>query len=216
MTDPQLTLIAVLLDRSGSMEAIKSDTEGGFDAFVREQRTQPGEARVTLAQFDTEYEVVYANRPIADVPPLVLQPRGGTALLDGIGRLVTDVGAELAGQAEAERPGHVIVVVMTDGYENSSREWTLEAVRAVIERQERDYSWDFVFLGANIDAVAVGQGLGFAADRSLTYAATDGGVASAMESTTSYVSRRRAAPVAASVPGFSDADRAGAARGGRR
>ena len=215
MTDSQRTLIAVLLDRSGSMESIKTDTEGGFDAFIWEQRTQPEEARVTLAQFDTEYEVVYSNRPIDDVPSLVLQPRGRTALLDGIGRLVTDVGAELADLAEAERPGHVIVVVMTDGYENASREWTLQAVRAVIARQERDYSWDFVFLGANIDAVAVGQGLGFAADKSLTYATTDGGVASAMASTTSYVSRRRAAPVAAPVAGFSDADRAGA-RGDRR
>jgi hypothetical protein len=210
MTDPQRTLIAVLLDRSGSMESIKSDTEGGFNAFIGEQRTQPGEARVTLAQFNTEYDVVYANRPIADVPPLALQPRGGTALLDGIGRLITDVGAELAAQAEDERPGHVIIVVMTDGYENSSREWTLKAVSAVIKRQEREYSWDFVFLGANIDAVAVGQGLGFAADKSLTYAATEGGVASAMASTTSYVSRKRAAPLAAEVPGFSDDDRAGA------
>ena len=215
MTDSQRTLIAVLLDRSGSMESIKTDTEGGFNAFMGEQRAQPGEARVTLAQFDTEYDVVYANRPIADVPPLALQPRGATALLDGIGRLVTDVGAELAAQADAERPGHVIVVVMTDGYENSSVEWTLDAVRAAIERQERDYSWDFVFLGANIDAVAVGRGMGFAADKSLTYAASDGGVASAMASTTSYVSRKRAAPVAATVAGFSDEDRAGA-RGDRR
>ena len=215
MPDPQRTLIAVLLDRSGSMEAIKSDTEGGFNAFIGEQRTQPGEARVMLAQFHTRYDVVYANRPIADVPPLALQPRGGTALLDGVGRLITDVGAELAAQDEAERPGHVIVVVMTDGYENSSVEWTLDAVSAVIKRQEREYSWDFVFLGANIDAVAVGQGMGFAADKSLTYAATGGGVASAMSSTTAYVSRKRSAPQAAPVLGFSDEDRAGA-RGTQR
>jgi hypothetical protein len=210
VTNPQRTLIAVLLDRSGSMQSIKSDTEGGFNAFIAEQAKEPGEATVTLAQFDTEYEVVYANRPIADVPPLQLQPRSMTALLDALGRLVTDVGSELAALPEVERPGHVIVVVMTDGLENSSVEWTAEAVNAVITRQEGQYAWDFVFLGANMDAVTVGQQLGFASDKSLTYAPTDAGVAYAMASTNSYVSRKRAAAPEASVPGFSDEDRVGA------
>ncbi len=94
MTNPQRTLIAALLDRSGSMQSIKSDTEGGFNALIASQRTEPGEATVTLAQFDTEYEVVYANRPIADVPQLELEPRSMTALYDALGRLITDVGAE--------------------------------------------------------------------------------------------------------------------------
>lgn len=215
MTDPQRTLIAVLLDRSGSMESIKSDTEGGFDAFIAEQSRQPGHATVTLAQFDTEYEVVYANRPIDDVPPLQLQPRGMTALYDGVGRLITDVGAELARLPEAERPGHVIVVVLTDGHENSSVEWTHEAVGAAIKRQESEFSWYFVFLGANMDAVAVGARMGFAPDRSMTYDASDVGVVSAMASATGYVSRQRRAAAGSAVPGFSDADRA-AAKGGRR
>jgi hypothetical protein len=215
LTDSQRTLIAVLLDRSGSMESIKSDTEGGFNAFVQEQAKQPGEATVTLAQFDTEYEVVYANRAIADVGPLQLQPRGGTALYDAVGRLITDVGAELAARPEAERPGHVIVVVLTDGHENSSREWTGQAVSAVIKRQESEYSWDFVFLGANMDAVAVGQQMGFAADKSLTYDASPDGVAAAVGSASSYVSRKRAAAPAAMVVGFSDEDRS-SARGGQR
>jgi hypothetical protein len=215
VTDPQRTLIAVLLDRSGSMESIKSDTEGGFNAFIAEQAKGPGEAAVTLARFDTEYEVVYANRPIADVPRLELQPRGATALYDGVGRLITDVGAELAARPEAERPGNVIVVVMTDGQENSSIEWTHEAVGAAIRRQETEYAWDFVFLGANMDAVAVGQRMGFSAGKSMTYDATPDGVAAAVSSTSAYVSRRRAAAPAAMVPGFSDEDRAGA-RGGRR
>jgi hypothetical protein len=215
VTDPQRTLIAVLLDRSGSMESIKSDTEGGFNAFIADQAKEPGEAAVTLAQFDTEYEVVYANRPIADVPRLELQPRGGTALYDGVGRLITDVGAELAARPEAERPGRVIVVVMTDGHENSSVEWTHEAVSAAIKRQEGEYSWDFVFLGANMDAVAVGARMGFATDRSMTYDANADGVAAAVASTSAYVSRRRAAAPAAMVDGFSDEDRADA-RGGRR
>ncbi len=214
MTDPRRALIAVLLDRSGSMESIKSDTEGGFNAFIAGQRNDPLDVRVTLAQFDTEYDVVYANRTVADVPALDLQPRGGTALYDAIGKLITDVGAELAALAEDDRPSRVTVVVLTDGHENSSREWTHDAVSAAIGRQERDYAWDFVFLGANMDAVAIGAQLGFAADKSMTYAADADGVGNAWAATTSYVARRNAAPVGASVPGFSDAERA-AAEGSR-
>jgi hypothetical protein len=106
------------------MQSIREDTVGGFDAFIAEQREQPGECRVTLAQFDDQYELVYADRPIQEVPGLVLQPRGTTALLDAIGRLVTDAGAGLAALPEAERPGTVIVGIMTDGHENASKEWT--------------------------------------------------------------------------------------------
>lgn len=210
MTDPKRSLIAVLLDRSGSMESIKSDTEGGFKAFMDEQRTQALDIRVTLAQFDTEYDVVYANRPIGEVPALVLQPRGGTALYDAVGKLITDVGAELDALPEHERPGNVVVVVLTDGHENSSREWTHDAVSAAIRRQERDYSWDFVFLGANMDAVAIGERMGFAPDKSMTYKADGDGVASAMKSASSYVGRRLAAPASMPVRGFSDAERAAA------
>jgi hypothetical protein len=215
MTDPRKALIAVLLDRSGSMESIKSDTEGGFNAFIAEQHKQPGEVNVTLAQFDTEYEVVYANKSVGDVPRLDLQPRGGTALYDSLGRLITDVGAGLAATQEDDRPGKVIVVVMTDGHENSSTEWTHDAVSSVIRRQERDYSWEFVFLGANMDAVAIGQQLGFAADRSMTYATTGAGVASAFAANSDLVSRLRAAPAGKRADGFSDAERA-AAKGERR
>ena len=115
MTDQTLTHLYFLLDRSGSMQSIKSDTEGGFAAFVEEQRTAPGRCRVTLAQFDDRYEEVYADRDVADVRPLDLQPRGRTALLDAMGRLVTDAGERLAALPEQERPGTVIVAVMTDG-----------------------------------------------------------------------------------------------------
>jgi hypothetical protein len=212
MTDPRKALIAVLLDRSGSMEAIKSDTEGGFNAFIDDQRKQPGEARVTLAQFDTEYDVVYANRRIADVGRLALQPRGATALYDSLGRLITDVGAELAATPEDDRPGKVIVLVMTDGHENSSHEWTHEAVSKVIKRQERDYAWEFIFLGANMDAVAIGQQLGFAADRSLTYATTASGVGSSWESNSRLVSRMRSAPARQRADGYSEDERRAAQR----
>jgi hypothetical protein len=212
MTDSQRTLIAVLLDRSGSMESVKSDTEGGFNAFIDTQRAEPGDARVTLAQFDTQYEVVYTNWPIGDVPRLDLQPRGGTALYDALGRLITDVGAELAALPEGERPGTVVVVVLTDGHENSSHEWTHDAVGAAIRRQEDEYAWNFLFLGANMDAVQIGTALGIQADRSMTWDTTGGGVVNAMASAGAFVARKRSAPVGAAVEGFSEADRT-AARG---
>ena len=115
MTDPNLTHLYFLLDRSGSMQSIRDDTIGGFNAFIADQRQHPGDCRVTLAQFDDRYEVVYTDRPIADVPALDLHPRGTTALLDAIGRLVTDAGASLASLPEDKRPGTVIVGIMIAG-----------------------------------------------------------------------------------------------------
>lgn len=208
MTNPDVTLVAALLDRSGSMQSIVDDMRGGFDAFIAHERTQPGTTIVTLAQFDDRYELVYANRPIADVPPLDLQPRGMTALLDGIGRFVTEVGAGLAALAEDRRPGTVTVIVMTDGHENSSREWTKDTVRELISQQEGTYDWDFVFLGANMDAVDAGADIGFAPGKSLTYDAQAAGVAGAFASVSSYQARRRmASPAAAKANVFEDAER---------
>ena len=191
MTNPDLTHLYFLLDRSGSMQSIREDTIGGFDAFIADQRTQPGECRVTLAQFDDRYEEVYADRPVAEVPGLELHPRGTTALLDAIGRLVTDAGARLAALPEAERPGTVIVGIMTDGHENASREWTHPAVRALIEQQTQTYGWEFLYMGADQDAIEVGTGLGVPAARSMTY--TRGSSVAAMASTSAVIGRVRAA-----------------------
>ncbi|MBF6332773.1 vWA domain-containing protein [Nocardia transvalensis] len=206
MTDSDLTLIAVLLDRSGSMQSIKSDTEGGFAAFLEQQREVPKRIEVTLAQFDTEYELVYANRPIAEVPPLNLQPRGMTALYDAVGRLVTDIGSELAARPENARPGTVIVVVLTDGHENSSREWTHSAVKSLITQQQDVYSWNFLFLGANMDAVAIGSEMGFDPRQSITYAAAPGGVRGVFRAAAGNAARmqtRASGPI-----GFTDDERA--------
>lgn len=213
MTNAELTLLAVLLDRSGSMQSIKSDTDGGFDAYIEEQRALPGSTRVTLAQFDTEYECLYADLPIERVPALDLRPRGGTALYDAVGKLVTEVGESLADRPENERPGTVIVVVLTDGHENSSREWTHEAVRALITQQQEVYSWDFLFLGANMDAVRIGSQMGFDPRRSITYTAAPAGVAGAFRAGAAYSARRRTAPAAAWDGGFSDEERAAAQPG---
>lgn len=207
MTNPDLTTIAVLLDRSGSMQTIKSDTEGGLAAYFEEQRKVDRTVRVTLAQFDTDYESVYSNVPIDEVPAPVLQPRGGTALYDAIGKLITDLGAELAARPEDERPGTVIVVVLTDGHENSSREWTHAAVRSLIEQQQNVYSWDFLFLGANMDAVAIGSGLGFAPQQSITYGAAPSGVAGVFRAAGAYSRRLQAPSGSARATGFTDEER---------
>lgn len=169
MTRADLTHLYFLLDRSGSMQSIKTDTEGGFAAFVEEQRKTPGDCRVTLAQFDNVYDVVYSDRPLADVPPLHLQPRGSTALLDAMGRLITSAGAELVALPEDQRPGTVLVAVMTDGYENASQEWTHPAIKSLVEQQTKDYSWQFLYMGADQDAIEVGVSLGVSAAASVTY-----------------------------------------------
>jgi hypothetical protein len=216
MTDPHLTHLYFLLDRSGSMQSIKGDTEGGFDAFIAEQLSQPGECRVTLSQFDDTYEEVYADRPVADVPPLALHPRGTTALLDSIGRLIGDAGARLAALPEERCPGMVIVGIMTDGHENASRELTHAQVKALIERQTRDYAWQFLYLGADQDAIEVGASIGVAPTNSMTYGR--GRVAQAMAATSRNIGRTRSAVASGATPAeaalhiaFDDEQRAAAA-----
>ncbi len=208
MTNTDITLIAALLDRSGSMQSIAGDIRGGFDAYIAKENTGPGTTLVTLAQFDHEYEVVYQNLDTGTVGPLVLEPRGRTALLDSIGRFITEVGAGLAALPENDRPGDVTVLVMTDGLENASREWTIDAVRALISQQETGYAWDFVFLGANMDAVEVGTTLGFAPGKSLTWDPSEEGVDGAFAAVAGYSERKRSrgvAPAASIV--FEDSER---------
>jgi hypothetical protein len=209
MTRSDLTHIYFLLDRSGSMQSIKTDTEGGFAAFIEEQRKAPGECRVTLAQFDNEYDVVYADRPLADVPALDLQPRGSTALLDAMGRAVTEAGARLAGLPEDQRPGTVIVAIMTDGMENASKEWTHAAIKALVTQQSGQWGWQFMYMGADQDAIEVGAQLGVARDHSVTYGRTKS--AAAMSSASGKIAKLRAARVhapAAPMEAFTDAERA--------
>ena len=201
MTDANYTHIAFLLDRSGSMQRIKADTEGGFDAFIDGQRKQPGRCTVTLAQFDTEYEIVHQGVDIGSVGPLTLAPRGSTALLDSIGRLIVETGEYLAGLSEDARPGTVIVGIMTDGLENASHEWTRPAIKALIEDQEGKYGWTFSYMGANQDAIEVGTSLGVSADRSLTYGTAPGQAAAAFAAyTDSSVALRSAVAGGAPMP----------------
>ena len=169
MTDSTKTLIAALLDRSGSMAASKAATEDGWRELIADQRGEPGVCEVMLAQFDTEYEVLYPPTPIASVPEFVVVPRGQTALLDATGRLITEVGQMLAAQPEDQRPGRVICLIMTDGCENASRQWTLDRVKTLITQQQKTYGWEFIFLGANIDAVGVAVAMGMERRKAMVY-----------------------------------------------
>lgn len=201
MTNKDLTLIAALLDRSGSMQDCKRATETGFDELIAKQRTEPGSAIVTLSMFDDVYENVYANIPINDVVPLQLEPRNMTAMLDATGTFITEVGGQLAAIPEDQRPGTVVCLIMTDGFENASKEWTWAAVEDLITQQREKYNWKFIFLGANIDAEAVGARMGVPLGNAMTYD-TDL-VEEAMVSTARAMSSARAC-----VPmGFTDEER---------
>jgi hypothetical protein len=208
MPNQTLTQLVFLLDRSGSMQSIKSDIIGGFDAFIAEQREGEGLCTATLAQFDDEYEVVYRGIAIEQVPPLALFPRGRTALHDSMGKLITETAAEINAQAEADRPGTVIVGIMTDGLENASREWQQTAIKALVEQQTNDHGWEFFYMGADQDAVEVGTGLGVKAEQAITYAR--GKSHEALKTVSSNVRGYRDARLvdpAAGMPAFTAAQR---------
>ena len=165
-----LTDITLVVDRSGSMQEIRSDAEGGVNAFVEKQAKEPGAATLTLVQFDTEYEFLYKGVPISQVPKYELVPRGGTALLDAVGRAINETGERLGKMADADRPGLVIFVVMTDGQENSSKEFSKTRIKEMIQHQQLTYSWQFTFLGADQDAFAEASAMGMDAAGAANFA----------------------------------------------
>ncbi len=184
-----LTDITLVVDRSGSMEAIRADAEGGVNTFLTDQAAQPGDALVTLVQFDTRYEFAHRGVPVKEVPRYQLIPRGGTALLDAVGRAINETGERLSKMAEADRPGLVVFVVMTDGQENSSQEFTKASIKKMIEHQQTVYNWQFTFLGANQDAFAEAGSMGMAAAGIANFS-TDK-VAAAYQATSAKVARMR-------------------------
>jgi hypothetical protein len=173
------SLIVVVLDRSGSMESIRDDTIGGFNAFLGEQRKVEGECRLTLAQFDTDYELVHHNKPLAEIPALTREtfvPRGGTALLDAIGRTLNTVETDILElEKQGAKPDKVYFLVITDGEENSSHEYSRDGdhgrpgVFKMIADRRNNSAWEFIFLAANQDAIQAGTSYGFAAGSSIDY-----------------------------------------------
>lgn len=172
------TEIIGILDRSGSMASTVDDAIGGWNTFIAEQQAVEGEARVSLVLFDNQYEVVYAGKPIAEVVELTRQtfvPRGSTALLDAIGRSVSEQGARIAGEGWADK---TIVCILTDGQENSSREFSAEKVKALVTEHEAK-DWAFVYLAANQDAFATGAGLGISTAHTRGYVSDAAGTSKA-------------------------------------
>lgn len=180
------TKIVFVVDRSGSMAGIANDVIGGYNKFIADQKAlKHGTCDVSFYQFDTLYEAVYENTPIDFVKDLdnkTFVPRSCTALLDAVGNTIKNVGSHLAKLQESERPDKVLVVIITDGEENSSHTYTWNQIKKDVEHQTNVYKWQFTYIGANQDAWQVGANLGIAKGASLTYAANDIGTTSAFAS----------------------------------
>lgn len=174
-----LTEIVFLLDRSGSMAGLENDTINGFDAFIEKQRHANGTTLVTAVLFDHEYQLLWDGISAADarLTSNEYYVRGSTALLDAVGKTILDVGRRLAMLPKGERADKVIFVITTDGLENSSREFTYQKVKQLINHQQQKYGWDFIFLGANIDIAKEADSLGINQDDAFKFQSTEAGIA---------------------------------------
>ena len=211
--------IALILDRSGSMSSIAEATVEGVNAFLTEQKNSPTEVSLRFVQFDDVYEEVYDGK--IDQAPLLtvvkpkaenqrqFLPRGRTALLDAIGQTVTDVGAQLAELPEEERPAKVVVVIMTDGHENSSEKFTRSQIATLIQQQRDVYKWEFQYLGANQDAIEEAAKYNIPAKNAVRYFASSSGTRSVMASVTRNV-RNYGVTGQSTTMNFADTDRAAA------
>lgn len=213
MTDQNLTEMVFILDRSGSMAKLIDESIGGFNSLIEHQieSDKPDGLRsnITLAIFDTEYDLLYDAIDISKVEKLTKDKffaRGGTALLDAIGRTVNSVGARLARLPEDQRPGQVIVTIMTDGQENSSREFAKSQIKAMIETQTNEFSWIFNYLGANQDSFTEAGALGIAAFNVSNYHASAVGTQASFGSVSLRVnSMKRGRAVASATAAYAQA-----------
>lgn len=167
-----LTELVFILDRSGSMRGLENDTIGGFNAMLEKQKKQEGDAHITTVLFDDKYEQIHDRFPINQVKDLTSEDyyvRGCTALLDAIGRTIHQMALLQKHLPEEERAEKVIFVITTDGLENASREYSRSQIKQRIEYEKEKYGWEFLFLGANMDAVKEAGSFGISADRSVTF-----------------------------------------------
>ena len=167
-----LTEIVFILDRSGSMAGLEKDTIGGFNAMIEKQRKEPGEAYISAVLFDNTSTVIHDRVSLSKVPVLTEQDyyvRGCTALLDAVGSAIHHIGNVHKYAREEDRPERTLFVITTDGMENASRRYTYDKVRAMIQHQKDTYDWEFLFLGANIDAAREAARFGITPDRAANY-----------------------------------------------
>ncbi|HCX64549.1 MAG TPA: hypothetical protein DHN33_05000 [Eubacteriaceae bacterium] len=191
--DANRTEIIFLLDRSGSMGGLEDDTINGYNTFLQKQSKLKGETLVTTVLFDHQYEVlcdgVEAQKALLTEESYYV--RGGTALLDAVGKTILEVGHRLSKEEEEKRPGKVIFVITTDGMENSSVEFTYKKVKELITHQQEKYHWTFLFLGANIDVAEEGGNMGLRSDSVFEYEATPEGVSKMYEVASEAVYQNR-------------------------
>ncbi len=167
-----LTELVFILDRSGSMAGLESDTIGGFNSMLKKQKDEPGEAVVTTVLFDDKYELLHDRIDIKGIKPITEKEyfvRGSTALLDAIGNTISKIANVQKQTSEEHRADKVMFVITTDGMENASREYTFEKIRGMVENQKKMYGWEFIFLGANIDAISTAASFGIGADRAANF-----------------------------------------------
>jgi len=179
--------LVFIMDRSGSMSSIASDMEGAMKDVITKQKKRKGDVLVTYVRFDDEYEEVFYEKSISEIDGFKLAPRNMTALLDAIGKTVNTVERRFNQKDEEDQPGRVLFVIVTDGGENASKEFSRPQVFEMIEKIKRDYDWGFTFIGANQDAIGTGNGLGISRGSSVNYAATAKGVRSMSQSVSCYV-----------------------------
>lgn len=203
MTDQTYTHLLIVADRSGSMRVIREDMNAGLASFLDEQAKLDGKLLVDLITFDNEWDLVNSNAKVSDIQHPIIYPRGRTALLDALGNGIAGLGEKLSKLPEEERPGTVIVMVVTDGHENASVEYTGEVIKKLVETQQNEFAWKFLFLGANIDSFAVAGDLGFTKGSTINYAPTKDGTQSVLRSASAFASTVRGGQDYS----FTDADR---------
>ena len=170
--NPELTELVFVLDRSGSMTGMEHAVIDGFNRLLEKQRRAPGRALVSVELFDDRFEVLHDREELARVGELTSREywvRGCTALLDAVGRAIRHIARKQREARPAERPGHTLFVINTDGLENASREYSRERIREMVREEEGKYGWEFLFLGANIDAVETAAHFGIMEDRAVTF-----------------------------------------------
>ena len=190
-----LTELVFILDMSGSMYSLTEDTIGGFNAMIEKQKKEAGEAVVSLVVFNTESQVILDRVPLEKAEPLTDKeycPEGCTALLDAMGDAIHHIGNVHKYAREEDRPMHTVFIITTDGYENASRHYSADRVREMVKRQKEKHDWEFLFLGANIDAVETAAHYGISADRAVEYRNDKQGVELEYNVVSRTVSRMRA------------------------
>ena len=175
-----MTELVFILDRSGSMAGLEKDTIGGFNSLIEKQRKEPGNAVVSTVLFDHESEVIHDRLPLEDIPPMTGKEycvRGCTALLDAVGGAIHHIGNVHKYARREDVPDKTLFIITTDGMENASRHYTYDKIHAMIKRQQEKFGWEFIFLGANIDAAAEAKRFGIDESRAANYHCDEEGTA---------------------------------------